>query len=240
MKCINNWVKITPDKSELLVNGFFVGTIKKEQHGNERIDEYEAKAALCYSGAVEAAPNTLMFHGERIKDLQSIRFQNRSMMERNELHKLHEASVKYDVDCELKKGDRVYFTVAALQHRWFPDGWVRYDECVMRERNGEFYPLNGGLLIQPCEKEKELKFNDTTLLLRHAKVEINKSVVIAKGALVRSYKDVFEHDVDEIQVGDTIWHDATCGFPIEDKDFRKANKHYYYIHRKDILYYENQ
>jgi len=57
------------------------------------------------------------------------------------------------------------------------------------------------------------------------------------GLLVRQYKDLYEVDIDEIEVGETIWHDTTCGFPIEDKDFHLADKHNHFIHRKDILYH---
>ena len=236
MRCINNCVMIEPDKAPDVNGGIFKSGYKRDdmRHG-QHVEEYDVKPIVMYSGTVITVPEALNFIGKDFKKLVSIPYRERTHEQAQKLADINKLSAKYDVPIEIKEGDKVYFTRMATLNPNFQLGFVAYSELVARKRGEEIYPLNGCLLVEPVKKET---LTNSGIILEWKREEhLNLSRVLYKGELVREYKDLYEWDIEGIEVGDLVWHDTAAGIPIEDKNHRLLSENLHYIHRKDILYY---
>jgi co-chaperonin GroES (HSP10) len=232
---MNNWVYIEVDKAPTTINGVFAGYRRDDMRAGQHVEEYDVKPIIMFTGTVLAVPNVLRFLGKEFREIVDIPYKNRSHDQSLRLSEINRTSTKYDVEIEIKAGDKVYFTRMATLQPEFKQGFIQYSELVARKRGDKIYPLNGCLLVEPVKKET---LTASGLILGWKREEhLNLSQVKHVGSLVKGYKDKREFDTDEIQVGDLIWHDSATGVPIEDKNYRQLEENLHYIHRKDILYY---
>ncbi len=127
---------------------------------------------ISVTGTVAAIPKRLRYNGYRVKELKKDK--ERSKTAQDEVSRLRNASVSYDVDIELIIGYHVMFEYSSRMNaikegRLIEDGadqyvFVPYDQLILifkpstdfnDVKVGDVYPLNGFLLIKPLEYATE-------------------------------------------------------------------------------------
>lgn len=163
-----------------------------------------------------------------------------SFHEQNYVAYLNQKSVYYDVPIEVKAGDTVlYRWLANTNTTLHVNGLIvlRYDDLVATVDEGEFYPLNG--LVLMC-MEKGLVGDEFA-----GKIGVKRSVatVVAEGCLVNSYL-AFPDEKDQAVdlMGRQVIFDHRMAVRVEHDNHRyfdyDSEYPYYMIRRKDIHAYE--
>jgi co-chaperonin GroES (HSP10) len=233
MKALNNNVVIQFDNDHEKIGSLFVPFDQLKYTETRNRDSH-----ISITGTVLAVPDELHYYGERIHELWLKGNKNRSESEDIELSYLQQHTTEYDVPMELQVGDRVWFKWTAKALNQFSEcGIIKYDNIVIAKRGDKIIPLNGCVIVEPVKKST---LSQTGLLLNYRREEeMNKSVVVQCGKLVKGYRsNPFEYDSNEIFSGQTIYHDITTGYPIENEMFAELPKSWRYLWRKDILTYE--
>lgn len=147
---------------------------------------------------------------------------------------LHEFSVEFDVDLEIKKGDVVLFKHSAFFGEQVVDGFfvVKYDEIIAVVEGGALRPVNGYLLIYPDDYEakdvvKRIGFDYT----------LNSGKVVYQGKPVRGYKGQNGLvDGDDDLEGKQVYFNKLTAFRIEydGRNQFGGDRPLYAIHRKWI------
>jgi hypothetical protein len=126
---------------------------------------------------------------------------------------LHEFSLEFDSDMEIKDGDIVMFKHSAFFGEQIVDGYfiVKYDELIAVVREGKLFPINGYVLVYPDDYKakdvvKKIGFDYT----------LNSGVVVSQGVPVRGYKG--QNDVvcsNEDFVWKRVYFNKLTAFRIE-------------------------
>jgi len=222
MKILRNYVKVKFDPYDK-IGRFYVPD-----------EMYLSSPIRIRSGIVELTPDRLTPPTEEYHYL-AMKGEGRDY---NETLRLKEISncLDYDFPMILQEGDRVFWKYNIHQDDYYTQELIKYDQIIVAERNGEIIPLHGYVIAEAIKKETER--NGIILSYKNEK-ELNKSVIKHIGLPCLRYK-YFPHykDSEELQVGDTIWHNASTGISIEYSLLQKLDRPYIYLNRKDVLKYE--
>lgn len=141
----------------------------------ETMDTYANHWAV--TGTVIKSPEKLKFYGNEIKSILSRN--NFDDLDVSQMERLGKASIKYDVDLEVKDGDRVLFEphthIRVSEHDEYIDTdlgrlyLVKYDMLRGVFKGEDIYPLNSIVFFR-WKQETELKFGGLTLALEEKRI----------------------------------------------------------------------
>lgn len=163
----------------------------------------------------------------------------------------HPNSVQYDVDMELKVGDRVIFDfkveeaikkIAQPIEGSYP---LRYDDIYVAIREGEIIPVNGIVIVEACDATQE---DDVKHAMKHLHlpdtVLKEKSEVLGKVLYMGSPCRGFLHapselteEYDDINIGDIITFHPSYAIELQYSLHQVIGrgKTIYRMRRKDIF-----
>lgn len=190
---------------------------------------YEPQQHAVTSGVVTAVPERIVFNR---KDLG--------------------ASMQYDVDMELRVGDRVIFDYKAesiVKQRQTPlDGSyaLRYDDIYVAIRGDQIIPVNGVLLVEALpttvEEDVQRALKSGLELPETVTKEYSEIMGVVRylGAPCRGYlmADPDLTDIhDDIRVGDTVCFNPVYAIPLQYElhQIIDKGKVLYRLRRKDVL-----
>jgi hypothetical protein len=219
MKVMNNYVLVKPNMDTDTID---LGD-KKDFH----IDTtFEVQRHAPTEGEVIEVPEKLLFN-----------------------MKPQRTSVEFDVDMELKKGDKVYFHYlthenCASEGRLLHDKegnvmfLVPYDQIFVSVRDEEIIPINGWLLVEPVigdiVKSDTIEIPDT--LKNKGSLKFAKVVHISTP--IRKYRRFpQEADCNTVKPGDIIAYSKNADLPVQYAYYNslESKKQYRRMQRRDTF-----
>lgn len=219
MKVMNNFVLVKPNMDTDTIE---LGNIK-EFH----IDTtYEVEKHAPTEGEVISVPDHLVFN-----------------------MKPQALSVEFDVDMELKKGDKVYFHYLThenckIEGRLLEDEdgnalyLIPYDQIFISVREEKIIPINGWLLVEPIIGDKVksdvLEIPDTL----KKKGSINLAKVVHVSTPIRKYRRFpQESDCNTIKPGDVVAYSRHSDLPVQYAYYNslESKKEYRRMQRRDTF-----
>ncbi|HQW95445.1 MAG TPA: hypothetical protein PLU58_06565 [Saprospiraceae bacterium] len=151
----------------------------------------------------------------------------------------------YDVDIEVKKGDRVIFHfLTILQAKkegktFVQDGelyvFMPYERMFVGISGDKVTPLNGYVLVEPVEQT----LPDTALIIPDTARGLSKTHGIVKyaGAKCRGYAGHLKHmgEDPDVNVGDMVVFNQVEAIPLQYEHHSILERNLYRMQRKDIL-----
>lgn len=147
-------------------------------------------------------------------------------------------SLEFDVDVEVRPGDRVLFRyMATIDADQQFDGYyiMRYDDLFARIEVGWLYPLNGMVFLRVGADER--KVSGMLADPSYTGASQTMGYVVSEGRPVRRYRDYDDVDFSQSLVGKTVIYGKNRAIRIEADDFAKFTKSeysLYRLHRKSI------
>lgn len=251
LKIISNYVLVKPDKAFDTFQfggketGILAASYKYDDKGQMHSTEMEH---VSISGRVYAVPSKLNFYAEQIWDIQDNNdFRTGTFIRQphiqQKIDRFRAESVQYNVPVEVEVGDKVFFEYMAYQlseQLLTSEGLmllIKYDMLILSFRNEECQMLNGFMLIENEQLEKqeiqgiELILNQTEKKTRNRA----RAKVIASNAPCKMYLDFRGYQDGEAETGDTILYDPRYAKELEYGLHRIFNeKKLLRIQRKDI------
>lgn len=234
--------------------GIIVTNYMADEKGN-KVSIHTQNIAI--SGTVYAVPEKLVYNAPKMRKLQESHTLPMNWSVQREVDRLREASVQFEVDIEIEKGDKVYFEYLAHELCSKDGRWVetsegmmllmKYDLLIMADRNGGIYPLNGNIIVENEKIEAPDTFGDIQgkvsenglfipqmYQLEHKYRNRAIAKVLYAGSAVREYMDFRGKYDAECEVGDRILYDPRFAKEIEYSTHRVFDRKLLRIQRKDI------
>ena len=151
---------------------------------------------------------------------------------------LVQESLEYDVDVEVRPGDRVLFRYMATidADQQFDGHYImRYDALFCRIETGWLHPLNGMIFLSVDADQRKVGCMMANPSYIGAAQTIGK--VVHEGMPVRRYRDYDDVDFDGSLVGKTVIYSKNRAIRIEADDFAQfTNGEYslYRLHRRHV------
>lgn len=143
-----------------------------------------------------------------------------------------QASMNFDVDMEVKEGDRVIFHYltaenAKLDHRLHEEGFlVRYDQLYIAIRAGQTICLNGYIIVEP-----ESSLIKTNMIIPDIAKKKAKQIGIVKyaGSPVRNYlhpisfdkygEPIYPPSDEAVNIGDRVYFSYHDAVPLQQDSY---------------------
>jgi len=153
-------------------------------------------------------------------------------------------SLEYDVDIEVKEGDRVWFSYLEglncvefyvdnpdkeAVNRFVAYKMIRYDSLRVKKDENGIRTLNGYFLIEPVYEELS-----TTVFMEKEKI-ISKGIIRHKGTPNKQYKTPGLCDDSTIKIGDTVLIKSRFENYLEDSIHKYFDKEYRVVKGCDVL-----
>jgi co-chaperonin GroES (HSP10) len=152
----------------------------------------------------------------------------------------YNTSVYFDVPIEVNVGDKVYFPtdVSNNCHKIIENGYklyfIKYDELICKEVDGELYPLSGRILAKNVYDK-----TNSTLTINDSKLSNKKVEVLKVGCNVNRYfGSKPEHEPLDINIGDILYvlrEFSTRTYVEESLYSSDITKGVLYLHPKDVM-----
>lgn len=255
-----NYVLIKPDSvlETYQVAGKETGIIAPQfkYDKGKSYSDLDKHVSVC--GEVFSIPERLVYNGDKIRNIQlgSDWQMDRSL--RKTVDHLRETTVQFDVDIDVKVGDKVYFDYLAYKS-CLSSGriiqtdqghmlLIKYDMLILAIRKESVIMLNGYLLvendIEPVDKEDGVvgTLLDSGIFIPQTKKKAPKARKQAKATIIHSGGKVKRYlDFVNVVDGDGINGDAIIYDPRHAKDLEFglhqifSDKKLKRIQRKDIF-----
>lgn len=158
------------------------------------------------------------------------------------------SSYPFDVDVEVKKGDKVVFhylsiSQAVKEGKTFVQGgkmyaFLPYERLFFAVRGDRVIPVNGYIFVRPDMEKQDLGFLHATELSE--KISQTKGVVTHAGSPIRGYAGDMKHlahlgEDPNVAVGDNILFSSVDAVPLQYEMHSVLEKGLYRMQRKDVL-----